>query len=116
MSDVQSDSFKEIYAAVAAAVESGAAERGASRPFLRDPSVADVSVLGVPRATLLGIEDDRAFVANCYLVLLDRAPVAKEVARRVELLVRGETTRAAMIEDIIALPEFERLRRRVAFR
>lgn len=100
------DEFRGIYVALAAAVVAEASERGVRAPFLRDPSLADSSALGVSRAALLGIADDEVFLANCYLVLLDRSPSPEEMVPRLSRLKRGEIDRDRVLEEIIGSKQF----------
>jgi hypothetical protein len=105
--------FREIYARVAALVAEQAADRKKRRPPLRDPSVAHVSVLDVPRDTLLAIEDDESFVASCYLVLLDTAPNVRQVRSRLRWLQEGTMSREEIIDQILASKTFAHTGRRV---
>jgi len=113
MTDVQS--FEEIYTAVTEKVRSEAARRKVRRPPLRHPSVADVSVLDVPRERLLGIDDDRDFVASVLLVLVDAAPSVQQQRTLVRRLREGEITREEVVDEVLASPRFVKSGRKVKF-
>ncbi len=105
--------FRDIYARVATLVTEQAADRNKGRPPLRDPSVAHVSVVDVPRATLLAIEEDESFIASCYLLLLDTAPSARQMRPRLRWLGEGTMTREEIIDQILASRTFANRGRRV---
>jgi hypothetical protein len=107
--------FRDIYARLAGLVTEQAGQRKLRPPPLRDPSVAHVSVLDVPRETLLAIEDDRAFVASCYLVLLDVAPSTRQLQARRRWLRDGTRTRAEILDQIVESRTFANTGRRVHF-
>jgi hypothetical protein len=105
--------FSDIYARLAALVTEQAAQRKLRPPPLRDPSVAHVSLLDVPRDALLAIEDDRVFVASCYLVLLDVAPTKRQMHARRRWLREGTRNREEILHQIRATKTFGRSGRRV---
>jgi hypothetical protein len=109
------DEFERIYSQVANLVVHSAARRGVRRPPLRHVSVARVSVLDVPRETLLSIEPDTDFVASSYLVLLDAAPTPQQTRKTVARLRSGELTRTALWEELMATPRFVNSGRKVRF-
>ncbi len=69
----------------------------------------------MPRAALLAIEDDRSFVASCYLVLLDKAPNKKQLNHRLRWLREGTRTREEVLDQIIGSDTFAHSGRRVNF-
>lgn len=111
----QDEEFRRIYARVSAKVVEQAARRNARRPPHRSVSVAHASVLDVPRETLLAIEDDAAFVASCYLVLVDRAPSLKETQSALERLREATSTRTEIFDEVTRVGDAAPARRRVNF-
>jgi len=109
------EEFREIYAGVAALVTEQAERRKVRRPPLRDPSVAHLSVLDVSRAALLAIEDDEAFVASCYLVLLETVPSPRQTGARLRWLREGSKSREDVLDQIVGSQAFARRERRVHF-
>lgn len=109
------EEFREIYAGVAALVTEQAARRKARRPPLRDPSVAHLSIVEVPRAALLAIEDDEAFIASCYLVLLETGPSLRQTNARLRWLREGTKSREEVLDQIVGSEAFARRDRRVNF-
>jgi hypothetical protein len=107
--------FAEIYARLSALVTEQAAARKLRPPPLRDPSVAHLSAIDVPRAALLAIEGDASFVASCYLVLLDVAPSKKQLNHRLRWLREGTRTREEVLEQITDSKTFANSGRRVNF-
>lgn len=109
------EEFREIYAGVAALVTEQAARRKARRPPLRDALAADLSIVDVPRATLLAIEDDELFIASCYLVLLETAPSLRQTSARLRWLREGSKSREEVLDQIVDSEAFARRDRRVNF-
>ncbi|MCW2757906.1 MAG: hypothetical protein JWO46_1652 [Nocardioidaceae bacterium] len=108
--------FTEIYLAVCAAMREQAAADGAEPRVLRDPAIAAVSLLDVPRDALLGIAGDEAFVQNMFLLLIDRVPQSGELTKRLERL-RSGTPREVLLDEMAANhPKIVRERRTVRFR
>ena len=107
--------FDEIYARLAMLVTEQASARKLRPPPLRDPSVAHLSAIDVPRAALLAIEGDRSFIASCYLVLLDVAPNTKQLNHRLRWLREGTKTREELLDQILGSKTFANSRRRVHF-
>ena len=111
----EAQEFSAIYARLARVVTENAAERKLAPPPMRDPSVAHLSLLDVPRATLLAVDDDAAFIASCYLVLMDVAPSKKQVNARLRWLREGTRTREEILDQILASDTFAHTGRRVSF-
>ena len=107
--------FGEIYARLSMLVTEQAATHKLRPPPLRDPSVAHLSALDVPRAALLAIEDDASFVSSCYLVLLDVAPSKKQLNHRLRWLREETKTRDEVLDQIIGSKTFDHSGRRVNF-
>ena len=109
------DTFPVIYAKLAARVTDDAARRRVRRPPLRNASVADVSILDVPRDTLLAVVDDSDFVSSSYLVLVDAAPTPGQLREARRRLEAGEISRSDLWDEIMASPRFVNGNRRVNF-
>jgi hypothetical protein len=111
----QRDTFPVIYARLAEKVTDEAVRRGVRRPPLRDLSVADVSLLDVPRSALLSIPDDEDFVSSSYLVLVDTAPSPWHTAHVLRRLRSGELSRTGLWDELMASAAFVDGNRRVNF-
>lgn len=101
MTTPEPETMADIYSALAAQLREDALDRGDEPPVTRHPSLVGASLADVPRQTLLELPGDEVFVANCYLVLLQRPPRPDEVERRVRRLSEGVVTREQVLDKIV---------------
>ncbi|UDY22674.1 DUF4214 domain-containing protein [Nocardioides sp. Kera G14] len=102
--------FAQIYEAVAQSVAERWQEEGINPrvPALEPAEVVSWSLFDVPRAALLGLDDDAVFVTALYTRLLNRLPAPREVRAWRRRLNEG-LSRSDLLEEIHTSDEGQRM-------
>lgn len=97
---------QRVYESLLREVRDKLPKRGDNKVYFETSELIHVGASEIQQAELLAIKGEEAFVAQCYLRILDRHPSHEEVRSSALALKRKELTRTELLNNVLLSPEF----------